>query len=145
MKSPAQGRAFREDIKALILLRFLAAQIHNSWSGDEDGTVCSDHHTNHQCEDESLDVVATKQEDGQQHHKCGQRGVDRTAQSAVQSQIKDLFAVLFLAVQGEILTDSVKDDHRVVDRVTNDREDGSDEGLVDFHCEGQNAPENAEE
>ena len=145
MKSPAQGRAFRDNVKMWFFLRFFAAQIHNSWCRNEDGTVCSDHYTNHEGKDEPFDVVSSEEEDGQQHDKCAERGIDGPAQSAVQSEVEHLFAVLFASIECKVLSNAVKHHHRVIDGVSNDREDRSNKGLVNFHREGQNPPEDAKE
>ena len=51
------------------LARELLAEVQNAWSCDENGTVSTHHNTHHQGKDKALDVVAPKEENGQQHHE----------------------------------------------------------------------------
>ena len=57
----------------------LLAQVQNAWRCNEDRAVRADDHTDHQGKDKAFDVVASEEEDGQQHDERRERGVDGTA------------------------------------------------------------------
>lgn len=77
------------------------------------------------------DAVTTKDEDTQQHDQRGHGGVDGTCQGLVQRTVEQALTVT-LSIQVEVLTDTVEDHHLIVDRVTDNGQDSTDEGLVNL-------------
>lgn len=133
-KKADRSPPFQKRVVVVLSLQFLA-EIQDAWSCNEDGTVRTNDDTDHQGKNESFDVVATQQEDGQQHDKGREGGVDGTAESAIQSIVHDRLIVPLASVQTNVFTDAVKYDHRIVDGVSDNRQNRRNERLVDFHGE----------
>jgi len=128
----------------MLCVQFLG-HVQDTGCRDENRAVSTHNHADHQRENESFDVVPAEQEDGQQHHKRGQGRVDGPAQCAVQSVVHDLLIRMLAAEKADILTNPVKNNHGVIDGVTYNCQNRGDKSLVNFHREGKDAPENAEE
>lgn len=102
--------------------------------GDKDTGVGTADDTHQHSEDEALDILTAEEahdEDDEQHHDSGTAGVDVTAEGAVHC-IVEVGSVASLRGKGQVLTYTVVDNHHVVDRVTDHRQDSGDELLVDF-------------
>ena len=100
-------------------------------SCDEERRTCTDDNTQHHGEGESTDAITTEHEDHQQHDERRYRGVDGTCESAVQCIVEDALTVTLWIVL-EDFTDTVEDDHLVVDGVTDHRQDSTNECLVNL-------------
>ena len=120
--------------------RVLAAQrgISNR-CGEEDGRECTEDDTKNHGKREGADAVATKEEDAKEHQECGERSHDGTAQRAVERVVEETTGVAG-RMESEVLTHTVKDNHFVVDGVTDSRQHRADEGLIHFEREGNPAP-----
>ena len=90
-KGDPKTALFKCVLKALRLQ--LLAQVQYTWCRNEDGAVRTDDHTDHQGEYKAFDVVASEEEDGQQYHERRERGVDGTAQRAVEGVVHHLLVV----------------------------------------------------
>jgi len=115
-------------------LLFLDCAAHRQESGgrsDEERRECTEYDTEDHCERERTDRIATEDEDGQEHDQSCYRGVDGTCQRLVQRVVEQLLTVA-LAVEADVLTDTVEYHHLIIDRVTDHRQDGTDEYLVDL-------------
>lgn len=105
-----------------------------------DGGEGADDYAEEHCEGEGTDGVAAEDEDAEEHEDCRARGHDRTAEGRV-DRVVDGREEILLGEECSILAHAVEYNHGVVDLVTDYRQDGGDEGLVDFHCEGKHAVE----
>ena len=111
-------------------------------AGNEQGRVGTYDNTHQQCEYEALNALTAKAEDSEQHDEGRHRGRERTAQGVVQCVV-DILSTVVLRIQGIVLTDTVEDDHGIVDRVTDNGQDSSDERLVNFHRERHDLPQDS--
>ena len=98
---------------------------------DEDRRQGTEDNTQDHGEGEATDAVTTEDEDTQQYDQRRDRGVDGTSQCLVQRTIEQALTVA-LRIQVEVLTYTVEDHHLIVDRVTDNGQDSTDEGLVDL-------------
>ena len=101
---------------------------------NEDRRQRTEDNTQRHSEGKALDAATTDEQDAEQHDQRRERGVDGTSQRLVDGVVEHLLDVLF-RVQAEVLTDTVEHHHLIVDRVTDHRQHGTDERLVDLERE----------
>ena len=121
------------------LLR-LAQREEGDGSRDKDGRERSKDNTKTHRKGKTLDALATKEEDAEQHDERRERGVDGAGKGLVDAVVEQTAEVL-LRVQVHVLADSVEHHYLVVNRITDNGEDGTDEGLVDLQREGHESPQ----
>jgi len=100
----------------------------------------ADQYTDEDCKNKSTDHFTAKDEHHQQGEECGAAGVNSTSQRGIDSIVHlDLQSAF-----GEILTvltNTVENNHSGVNGVTNNRQDGCNERLVDIQVEGEDTVE----
>ena len=130
---------------------------------DQDGGVGTDEDTEAEGHGQTADGLTAEDRDGEHREEGGHGGVHRTGEGGVQSRIDSLAEVgvrvqaLLLTdtvednhvivdgVTDLLLTDTVEDNHVIVDGVTDDGQDGRDERLVHIQVERQDPVEQGEE
>ena len=120
----------------LCALSLCTLDIVSNRRSDEQGRPSSDDHTHEEGEDEALDGLATEDEDSKEDDERTHRGRERTAQSAIQCVV-DIDILFAFRIEFVVLTNTVKDNHGIVDRITDNGQDSRDERLVDLHGESQ--------
>src|SRR5690606_10758442 len=101
----------------LLLFFLLLKRIESYRSGDKNRGVRTDNNSNDQGEHEPSNAFPSKDENGDQYHKSGQRGIQRTADRTVDSRINilsDRPSRVFI----KILPDPVKNYHRIIQGVS---------------------------
>ena len=113
-------------------------------STDEDGCVSTEADTEDEGYRETTDGLASEDRDGKHCHEGGYGCIHGSGEGAVESDVRIVLEVS-LRMEGLVLTDSVEDDHVVVDRITDDGKDGGNEGLVNVEVERKDSGEQGEE
>ena len=122
----------------------LARDLVDHSAGNAERGEDTDDNTDKECEDESADDLATKDEHHQQGDEGGAGGVDRTGEGGVDGVVHVGHQVA-LRIKLAVFADAVEDNHRGVDGVTDDRQDSRNEVLVDLEVERQQAVEQRED
>lgn len=117
------------------LMFFLApvAEDNPERAGDEDGRIAATTEADEQGEGEVLRRVAAEEVErkGREHDR--EDRVQRARQRLENRRVDERIDVAATTeVQLEVLTDAVKDDDGIVDRVTDDRQERCDEGRIDL-------------
>ena len=106
---------------------------------DEQRRIGTDDHTHEKREYEALDGLTTEDKDSEQYDERTHRGRERTAERVVQ-RVVDVHFLLALRIESVVLTNTVEDDHGIVDRVTDNGQDSCDECLIKLHGERHDLP-----
>ena len=111
---------------------------------DENRGNGTDDDADNQREDERTDRLATEEENGQQSDERRTRRIDRTRQGRVDCVIDILLEIPF-RIEAQVLADTVENHHGIVDRITDNRQNGRDEGLVYLQIERHDLIEQRED
>ena len=107
---------------------------------DEDGCISSDADTDDECDCKTPDGLTSPDRDCEHGNEGGDRSVDRTGKGSVQRQV-GVGLDVGVRMQGPVLTDTVEDNHVIVDSISDDSQDSRDERLVNVKVERQDTGE----
>ena len=98
---------------------------------DEHGGIGADEYADDHRECEVIDGATAEDEERQAGNQRGDRGEQRTAQRRIDGFVAERLQVGFL-ILAQILADTVEDDDRVVDGVTDDGQQRGDDHQADL-------------
>ena len=122
----------------------LARNLIDNRAGDAERREDTDEDADQQGEDEATDHLTAEDEHHQQGDKGGTRGIHRTSQGRVDSVVHVCDKVTF-GIELAVFTHAVEDNHRGIDRVTDDGQHRRDEVLVDLQVEGEQTIQEGED
>lgn len=132
----AESKADLRPLFPLLLQHVFAfhPQLQRQRRRDVDGGNGTDRHADQHRQREALQHRATEDVQHQHHHQGGPGSHQRTAQRLGQRHVHD-FVRRTAADLAEVLTNTVRDHDAVVQRVTDNRHQGRDDGQVNLDVE----------
>ena len=102
-----------------------------------DGRVGPDHDSDHHGKGKIIDNVSSENEQGEYGEKSRSGSDDSTAEGLIDTGVED-FGELGSSHDFQVVANTVEDDDRVVEGVSDDGQDGGDNRKVHFpRCEGE--------
>ena len=120
----------------LQLICALRVKINNEGRRNENGGIGANNNTNHHGKGESTQGFTPKKQEDNNHDQHRAGGHNGAAQRTGYRHVED-FNPLVARTQVHVFPYPVKDDHRVIDRITDDRQYRRHENLVNFQGEAQ--------